>query len=114
VERVLQLLLDNAIKFSPDGGAITVRASPQNEMLRVEVEDRGIGIPATAVPYIFDRFYQVDGSTTRRFGGTGLGLSIARQIVRAHDGDVGVRSSEGKGSTFHFTLPLASQADLAS
>jgi signal transduction histidine kinase len=114
VERVLKLLLENAVKFSPDGGAITVRVSPQNGMMRVEVEDHGIGIPATALPYIFDRFYQVDGSTTRRFGGTGLGLSIARQIVRAHDGEVGVESSEGHGSTFHFTLPLASEVDLAS
>jgi GAF domain-containing protein/anti-sigma regulatory factor (Ser/Thr protein kinase) len=114
VERVLNFLLENAIKFSPDGGAITVRASPKNGMMRIEVEDHGIGIPATALPYIFDRFYQVDGSTTRRFGGTGLGLSIARQIVRAHDGEVDVESTEGHGSTFHFTLPLASQADLAS
>jgi GAF domain-containing protein len=107
VERVFKLLLDNAIKFSPEGGTITVRASPQGEMMHIEVEDRGIGIPASAIPYIFDRFYQVDGSTTRRFGGTGLGLSIVRQIVRAHGGEVGVNSSEGKGSTFHFTLPLA-------
>jgi two-component system phosphate regulon sensor histidine kinase PhoR len=109
-ERILIHLLDNALKFSPQGGVITLRAQPEEEMMRVEVEDQGIGIPENAVPHIFDSFYQVDGSTTRRFGGTGLGLSIARQIVVAHGGQMGVESVEGKGSTFFFTLPLASPA----
>jgi GAF domain-containing protein len=107
VERVFRLLLDNAIKFSPEGGTITVRAQREAGMLHVEVEDQGIGIPAQALPSLFDRFYQVDGSTTRRFGGAGLGLSIVKQIVEAHRGQVGVHSNEGEGSTFFFTLPLA-------
>ncbi len=111
VKRVLQLLLDNAIKFSPDGGVITVRAQPGREMVRIEVEDQGIGIPEQALPYVFDRFFQVDGSTTRRFGGAGLGLSIVKQIVTAHGGAVGVQSIEGEGSTVFFTLPLASPSD---
>jgi two-component system phosphate regulon sensor histidine kinase PhoR len=107
VGRALQHLLDNAVKFSPDGGTITLRAWPEGEMLHIEVEDTGVGIPAEALPFIFDRFYQADGSTTRRFGGTGLGLSVVKQIVQAHDGQVGVRSVLGQGSTFYFTLPLA-------
>jgi adenylate cyclase len=108
IERVLIHLLENAIKFSPKGGTITVRARPAGAEMVVEVEDQGIGIPQESVAHLFDRFYQVDGSTTRRFGGTGLGLSIIKQIIQAHGGDVGVRSTEGKGSTFFFTLPLAS------
>jgi GAF domain-containing protein len=111
VGRALQHLLDNAVKFSPDGGTITLRAWPEGEMLHVEVEDTGIGIPSEALPYIFDRFYQADGSTTRQFGGTGLGLSVVKQIVQAHDGQVGVHSVLGQGSTFYFTLPLAFSPD---
>lgn len=114
VERALDHLLNNAIKFSPDGGAITLRARLEGGMMRVEIEDNGIGIPAQALPYVFDRFYQVDGSTTRRFSGTGLGLSIVKQIVQVHGGQVGVRSTEGQGSTFYFTLPLAFPPDRPS
>lgn len=108
VERVLNHLMENAIKFSPDGGVITVSARPEGNKMVVEVQDQGIGIPENARVHLFDRFYQVDGSTTRRFRGTGVGLSMIKQIVRAHGGDVGVRSTEGEGSTFFFTLPLAS------
>jgi GAF domain-containing protein len=108
VKRVLELLLDNAIKFSPGGGIITLRARPKGAMMHIEVEDQGIGIPEEALPYVFDHFYQADASTTRRFGGAGLGLSIVEQIVTAHGGQVGVHSTEGTGSTFHFTLPLTS------
>jgi signal transduction histidine kinase len=107
IERALEHLLDNAVKFSPDGATIILRARPENEMLHVEVEDHGIGIPQDALPYVFDRFYQVDGSTTRRFRGTGLGLAIVKQIVEAHGGEIGVSSTEGEGSLFYFTLPLA-------
>jgi signal transduction histidine kinase len=108
VERALDLLLENALKFSPDGGVITIRARPDGGMMHIEVEDQGIGIPQKAQPYIFDRFYQVDGSTTRRFSGAGLGLSIVKQVAEAHGGDVGVHSVEGQGSTIYFTIPLAS------
>jgi GAF domain-containing protein/anti-sigma regulatory factor (Ser/Thr protein kinase) len=107
VERTLQHLLDNAVKFSPGGGTIRLRAWPENGMIRVEVEDQGIGIPSDSVSYVFELFYQADGSTTRRFGGIGLGLTIAKRIVSAHGGEISVRSVEGEGTTVSFTLPTA-------
>lgn len=106
IERALLHLLDNAIKFSPHGGTVNIRAWPEQGWLYVQIEDEGIGIPPESIPYIFDHFYQVDGSTTRRFGGTGLGLAIVKQIIRAHGGEIGVYSEPGRGSTFYFTLPL--------
>ncbi len=105
--QVFDNLLQNAIKFSNPGGTITVRMRAKDSQVLTEVEDTGIGIPASQLPRIFDRFYQVDGTTTRRFGGTGLGLAIVRQIVEAHGGEVGVRSEVDKGSLFFFTLPKA-------
>ncbi len=107
VERAIEHLLDNAIKFSPNGGPVILKARPQGKMMRIEVKDHGIGISAESLPYVFDRFYQADGSTTRRFRGTGLGLSIVRQIAEAHGGQIGGSSIEGEGSTFFFTVPLA-------
>jgi GAF domain-containing protein len=109
-QRLMQVfdnLLSNAFKFSRAGGAITVRMRAEAAFVRVEVEDEGIGIPADKLPYIFDRFYQVDGSTTRRFGGTGLGLAIVKQIVESHGGQAGARSEQKKGSCFYFTIPQA-------
>jgi signal transduction histidine kinase len=104
--RVLTNLLSNAIKFSPEHAAITVRARVSGDELIIDVQDRGIGIPAEALPRVFDRFFQVDGSATRMQGGTGLGLFICKQIVEAHRGRIWVESELGKGSTFSFTLPL--------
>ncbi len=106
VTQVFDNLLQNAIKFSPGGGVITVRMHRLKEWVQVEVSDTGIGIPADKVGHIFERFYQVDGSMTRRFGGAGLGLAICKQIITAHGGDIQVSSQEGKGSTFAFSLPL--------
>ena len=103
--QVFDNLLSNAIKFSPLGGVITVRLKEAGEWVQAEVSDTGIGIPADKLDRIFDRFYQVDGSTTRRFGGSGLGLAIVKQIVEAHGGRVWVESELGKGSTFYFTVP---------
>ena len=105
--QVFDNLLQNAIKFSQPGGAITVRMREEGLHVRTEVEDTGIGIPRDQLPRIFDRFYQVDGTTTRRFGGTGLGLAIVKQIVEAHGGKVGVESEVDKGSLFYFTVPQA-------
>jgi signal transduction histidine kinase len=105
--QVFDNLLQNAIKFSQPGGAITVRMREEGLHVRTEVEDTGIGIPRDQLPRIFDRFYQVDGTTTRRFGGTGLGLAIVKQIVEAHGGKVGVESEVDKGSQFYFTVPQA-------
>lgn len=107
IAQVLDNLISNAIKFSPDGGTITVRVQEEGERVRVEVTDTGIGIPEAEQTQIFERFYQVDGTVRRRFGGAGLGLSIVKQIVEAHGGEVGVVSTVGKGSTFFFTLPKA-------
>ncbi len=106
IHQVLVHLLDNAVKFSPEGGQVVLRASVEKEEVRIEIEDSGIGIPAEALPYVFKRFYQADGSTTRRYGGTGLGLAIVDEIIKAHGGRVGVESQEGQGSKFFFALPL--------
>ncbi len=103
---VFDNLIGNAIKFSPQGGTITIRMRREGTFIRVEVEDQGIGIPADQIDKIWDRFYQVDSSSTRRFSGTGLGLAIARRIVEAHGGKIWVESEEGKGSTFIFTVPI--------
>ncbi len=105
--QVLDNLLQNAIKFTSPGGSITVRMRDEGSHIRTEVQDTGIGIPADQLSRIFDRFYQVDGTTTRRFGGTGLGLAIVKQIVETHGGQVGVASEVDKGSIFHFTVPTA-------
>lgn len=106
LSQVFDNLLGNAIKFSPDGGGITVRIRPQADRLLVSVQDQGIGIPPGETGRIFERFYQVDGSPTRRFGGTGLGLAIVHKIIAAHGGRVWVDSQLGRGSTFYFTVPL--------
>ena len=103
--QVFDNLLQNAIKFSEPGGTITVRLTNEKAELRAEVQDTGIGIPADQLPRIFDRFYQVDGTSTRRFGGTGLGLAIVKEIVDAHGGETDVRSKPGEGSLFFFTIP---------
>ncbi len=105
ITQVLDNLLNNAIKFSPNGGTIRVRLVEEETMVMVQVSDTGIGIPPEAIDRIFERFYQVDGSTTRRFGGAGLGLAICRQIINAHGGIIDVKSRFGEGSTFSFTIP---------
>jgi PAS domain S-box-containing protein len=105
--QALHNLVDNAIKFTPAGGVITVGARSCGDRVRVEVSDTGPGIAPTHVPHIFEKFYQVDGSTTRTHGGSGLGLAIARAFVEAHGGEVGVETAEGQGATFWFTLPSA-------
>ncbi len=103
--QVFDNLLQNAIKFNKPGGSITVRMKEEETQVRVEVEDTGIGMPADQLSRIFDRFYQVNGTSTRRFGGTGLGLAIVKEIVEAHGGQVGVTSEVGQGSLFFFTIP---------
>lgn len=107
LEQVLLNLLDNAVKFTPAGGSITVRAHEQESAVKVYVSDTGIGIPMKDIPRIFERFYRVDKDRSRELGGTGLGLSIIKQIVRAHGGQVWVESQVGQGTTFSFTLPKA-------
>lgn len=110
IDQVFDNLLGNAIKFSPQGGEITVRIREEGEYLCTEVSDTGIGIPADKLNKIFEPFYQIDGSTTRQFGGTGLGLAIVKNIIEAHGGKVWAKSEAGKGSTFFFTLPKATES----
>ena len=106
LEQVFDNILGNAIKFSPDGGKIAVCIREEGEYLRVAVSDTGIGIPDDQLEKIFERFYQVNGFPTRRFGGTGLGLALVKEAIEAHRGKVWAESQEGKGSTFFFTLPI--------
>jgi two-component system sensor histidine kinase/response regulator len=103
--QALHQLLDNACKFSPEGGTVTVTAEVKQEAMLISVADQGIGIPPQEHGYIFDRFYQIDGSTTRRYGGTGLGLAIAKEIVEAHGGRIAVDSVVDEGSVFSIWLP---------
>jgi signal transduction histidine kinase len=101
---VLYQLVDNGIKFTPNGGQVTVSGHREDGSLLVAVEDTGIGIPPGRLDEIFEPFHQLDGSPTRRYGGTGLGLSLVKLILQAHGSTMHVRSEEGKGSTFSFTL----------
>jgi signal transduction histidine kinase len=94
------------LKFTPAGGAVTVRLLQVDTDLVLEVADTGIGIPADKLERIFDRFYQVDGSTTRRYSGVGLGLALVKEIVESHGGRVTVESQPDKGSLFRVMLPV--------
>ena len=105
VNQVFDNLLGNAIKFSPRGGSITIEVKDLGDAVQFAVVDTGIGIPPDKLDRVFERFYQVDGSATRRFGGAGLGLAIARRIIDAHGGNIWVESEVGRGSRFSFTLP---------
>jgi signal transduction histidine kinase len=106
LRRVFDNLVSNAFKFTPEGGTITIRLWAGNGEIQIEVSDTGIGIPADQLNRIFERFYQVDGSATRRYGGTGLGLALVKEIITAHHGRVTVRSQVGEGTTFRVTLPV--------
>ena len=105
IEQVLTNLLANAIKFSPAGGQVLVTAEADDRFVRFCVADAGRGIPADALPRIFDKFFQVQTSTESGLKGTGLGLAIVKHIVDLHGGAVHVESDVGKGSRFYFTLP---------
>ncbi|MDG6244281.1 MAG: PAS domain S-box protein [Methanolobus sp.] len=107
IKEILYNLIDNALKFTPDGGEITVNAIQRDDDVLISVSDTGIGIPEHDLERIFDPFYQVDGSTTRKFKGTGLGLAIIRKFVKMHGGKLWVRSEIGKGSSFFFTIPVS-------
>ena len=106
VETIAANLLSNAVKFTPSGGHVTIRAEAAGERIAFEVEDDGPGIPEDQLEKIFDRFHQVDAVQSRIEGGTGLGLALARELARLHGGDVTVRSTPGRGSTFRVELPL--------
>jgi two-component system, OmpR family, phosphate regulon sensor histidine kinase PhoR len=113
MEQVLTNLLDNAVKYTPDGGDITVTSEvlfpekDQPALAKITVADTGIGIDAKHFPRLFERFYRVDKARSRDLGGTGLGLSIVKHIVQTHGGDIWVSSIPNQGSNFHFTLPFS-------
>jgi len=106
VSQILSNLLDNAIKYTPPGGQITLGATTQGRSVEVYVRDSGIGIPPEELPRLFERFYRVDKARSRELGGTGLGLSIVKHLVAAHGGSARVESQLNLGSTFYFTLPM--------
>jgi len=108
LELVFEHLVGNAIKFSPSGGIVSVRAWVEREMVCISIGDEGIGIASEHLERIFERFYQVDGSARRRYGGMGVGLALVWEIVRDHGGVVTVESELGEGSTFTVTLPTVS------
>lgn len=105
IEQVVKNLLSNAFKFTPPGGQVRLSLALDDAEARVEITDSGIGIGAQHLPFLFDRFYQVDPSSTRAHGGAGLGLPISKALVESHGGRIGVRSQEKQGSTFWFSLP---------
>jgi len=113
IEQVLTNLVQNAIKFTPPSGSVTLRAQDLGEEVQVSVSDTGIGIPANELERIFDRFYQVDNSPTRHYRGTGLGLTISKHIIEYHHGRIWAESTQGEGSTFTFVLPkrIAAEED---
>jgi signal transduction histidine kinase len=110
LERAVTNLLENAIKYTPEGGRVCLSVAADDEMLRIQVTDNGIGIPADDLPRIFERFYRVDRSRSREMGGTGLGLSIVKHVAHVHGGSVEVSSTPGQGSTFTLKLPLPAAA----
>ncbi|MFH1413924.1 MAG: ATP-binding protein [Candidatus Omnitrophota bacterium] len=105
IERVFINLLGNAVKFTPEGGKIIVRAKLKGEEVQIEIQDTGIGIPPEALKKIFDEFYRVDNAVNQEVKGTGLGLSLVKHIIEAHQGKISVASNVGTGTTFSFTLP---------
>lgn len=107
LEQVIQNLIQNAIKYSPDGGPISVRVAPEGGGVQISVQDRGLGIPQESLPRIFRRFYRAENAEPYQISGMGVGLYVAKQIVDLHGGRVDVESAEGSGSTFIVWLPVA-------
>ena len=103
--QVIDNIMNNAIKYSPDGGTITVSIKTTDEQLILSIADEGLGIPKQDLPKIFDRFYRVDKARSRAQGGTGLGLAIAKEIIKQHQGFIWAKSEYGVGSTFTIVLP---------
>jgi signal transduction histidine kinase len=107
LEQVLQNLLQNAVKYSPEGGPLEVRAEPCGVQVCVAVADQGLGIPPDAIPHLFDRFYRAGNTRRQQLAGLGIGLFVVREIVTLHGGTIEVASREGQGSVFTVHLPLA-------
>ncbi|MCB0549773.1 MAG: response regulator, partial [Phaeodactylibacter sp.] len=111
LKQVVTNLISNAVKFTPSGGEVTVRIREEDKQLLLEVSDTGVGIDKEKLPFIFNRFYQVDSSTTRRGEGTGIGLAHTQELVQLMGGDIAVESQLGKGSTFTISLPIRHTAE---
>jgi signal transduction histidine kinase len=105
LRRLFLILIDNAVKYTPSGGSVTVSACETKNAAVVTVADTGIGIPPEDLPHIFERFYRVDKARSREQGGAGLGLSIGRWIVEAHGGRINIESEASRGTTVHVSLP---------
>ena len=112
--RLLLILLDNAIKFTPQGGQVSVALSSATNMARLSIADSGIGIAPDAIPRLFERFYRADGSRSRQIDGAGLGLALAKWIAESHDATIDVKSTPGTGSTFTVTLHTLSDFNRAT
>jgi signal transduction histidine kinase len=110
LHQVVFNLLDNAVRFTPSGGTVTVSASANRERIRLDVRDTGPGIPPEHLPHVFERFYRVEQARSRGDGGTGIGLAIARSIIESHGGRIWAESEVGRGSTFSFEVPASSAA----
>ncbi|MEK3765617.1 ATP-binding response regulator [Solibacillus sp. FSL K6-4121] len=116
-ERLVQLLINligNAVKFSPNGGDIIIRAEKSENCLKVSIQDNGIGIPENEIPTLFQKFKRIDNSSRRKIGGTGLGLALSKEIVSNHNGEIWIESQENVGTTVYFTLPLFEQANIVN
>lgn len=111
ITQVLDNIISNAMKYSPEGGTITFEVKELEEQIVASISDEGVGIPKDNLEKIFDRFYRVDKARTRKLGGTGLGLAIAKEMVNAHGGRIWAESVEGKGTTVQFTLPYDRNAE---
>jgi signal transduction histidine kinase len=106
LERAFQAIIDNAIKFSPDGGIIEIQTGEENRHIIISIKDQGVGIPDEALPHIFDRFFHIDRMDGNLFGGVGLGLSIAKQVIEQHIGSIEVDTRLGQGTTFTIHLRI--------
>jgi signal transduction histidine kinase len=111
---VLGNLVKNALQFTNAGGTILIKVEEDSGYMKVSVSDTGIGIPVKDLPRVFERFFQVEGHLTRKYGGMGLGLSVAQSMIELHDGRIWAESEEGKGSIFTFLLPIEKSAKPAA
>jgi len=105
LEQAFSNIIDNAIKYTQRGGTTTIKTQEEDTAIKIMVSDTGIGIPEEEIQHIFERFYRVDKEHSKKSGGTGLGLAITHRIVKAHNGEIIVKSSVGKGSKFTIVLP---------
>ena len=112
LEQILRNLMDNAMKYTPEGGTIAVSCHIKQNQVIYRIKDNGIGIPKDALPRIFDRFYRVDKTRDRKRGGNGIGLSLVKFLVELFDGAITAKSTLGKGSTFTLSFPLAQETTI--